>query len=164
MDNCYHIYQEKVKKKYKEDVTLDYFDALCFHSPYCKLVQKSFARLAFVDFLKTPKDEASKKYPDLVKYHNVKLEDTYTNKDIEKAFVNLTKAKFAEKTQSSLFLANQVGNMYTPSVYSGLASLLINKPIKELAGTKVGVFSYGSGLCSSMYSITIAKQTEEGSI
>lgn len=113
--------------------------------------------------MKTPKDEASKKYPDLVKYHNVKLEDTYTNKDIEKAFVNLTKAKFAEKTQSSLFLANQVGNMYTPSVYSGLASLLINKPIKELAGTKVGVFSYGSGLCSSMYSITIAKQTEEGS-
>ncbi|XP_076234606.1 hydroxymethylglutaryl-CoA synthase [Calliopsis andreniformis] len=163
LDNCYQTYQEKVKKKYKENVTLEYFDAMLFHSPYCKLVQKSFARLAFVDFLNTPKDEVSKKYPDLEKYHNVKLENSYTDKDIEKAFMTLSKVAFSQKTQPSLFLANQVGNMYTPSVYSGLASLLINRPIKELAGSKVGVFSYGSGLCSTMYSITIANQTEEGS-
>ena len=163
LDNCYQTYSEKVKKKYKENVTLDSFDAFLFHSPYCKLVQKSFARLAFMDFLNTPKDQVSKKYPELLKFHNVKREDTYTDKDIEKAFMSLSKAKFTQKTQPSLFISSQVGNMYTPSVYSGLASLLINKPINELAGTKVGVFSYGSGLCSTLYSLTVTKEIGEGS-
>ncbi|XP_054011563.1 hydroxymethylglutaryl-CoA synthase 1 [Hylaeus anthracinus] len=163
VDNCYQTYCEKVKKKYKKSVTIDSFDAFLFHCPFCKLVQKSFGRLAFNDFLNTPKDKVSEKYPELVKFHNLKLEDTYSDKDIEKAFVSLSKANFTQKTEPSLFLANQVGNMYTPSVYSGLASLLINRPIKELAGAKVGVFSYGSGFCSTMYSITITKEAEEGS-
>ncbi|XP_043254693.1 hydroxymethylglutaryl-CoA synthase 1 [Colletes gigas] len=163
LDNCYQTYCEKVKKKYKKGVTIDSFDAFLFHCPYCKLVQKSFARLVFNDFLNIPKDKVSEKYPELVKYHNVKLEDTYSDKDIEKAFMNLSKTNFTQKTQPSLFLANQVGNMYTPSVYSGLASLLVNRSIKELAGAKVGVFSYGSGLCSTMYSITITNEAEEGS-
>lgn len=50
--------------------------------------------------------------------------------------------------------------MYTPSVYGGLVSLLINSDVTELAGKKVGVFSYGSGLASSMYSIAITSDTQ----
>lgn len=34
--------------------SLDDFDFLVFHSPYCKLVQKSVARLMLNDFLKHP--------------------------------------------------------------------------------------------------------------
>jgi len=77
--------------------------------------------------------------------------------------MQLSKADFERKTQPSLLLANQVGNMYTPSVYSGLVSLLLSKPISELAGNKIGVFSYGSGLCSSMYSLTVTRDTRDGS-
>ncbi|KAK2586161.1 hypothetical protein KPH14_001428 [Odynerus spinipes] len=164
LDSCYQLYCQKVKRKRPDEiVTLDSFDAVLFHSPYCKLVQKSFARLAFVDFLNTSKQEVSEKYKELEKFHDAKLEDTYFDRDIEKAFVTLSKPNFAQKTQPSLFLANQVGNMYTPSVYSGLVSLLISKPISELSGSKVGVFSYGSGLCSSMYSLTITKDASDGS-
>ncbi|XP_078035010.1 hydroxymethylglutaryl-CoA synthase [Augochlora pura] len=157
VDKCYQTYRDKVRNKYEDTVSLDSFDAVLFHSPYGKLVQKSFARLAFNDFLNMPKDKVAEQYPDLVKYHGMKLEDTYFNRDIEKAFTTLSKAAFNQKTQPTLLLSNQVGNMYTPSVYCGLASLLINRPINELAGSKVGLFSYGSGLCSTMYSITITK-------
>ncbi|KAF3430813.1 hypothetical protein E2986_10128 [Frieseomelitta varia] len=163
LDTCYQTYRKKVKNKYNCGVSLNSFDAFLFHSPYCKLVQKSFARLAFIDFLNTSKKEVSEKYPELAQFHDIKVEDTYFNKDIEKVFLNLSKPEFLQKTQPSLMIANQVGNMYTPSVYTGLASLLINKPIKELAGTKVGVFSYGSGLCSTMYSLTITKECNEKS-
>ncbi|XP_015181084.1 PREDICTED: hydroxymethylglutaryl-CoA synthase 1 [Polistes dominula] len=164
LDSCYQLYCKKVKsKKPDENVTLNNFDAMLFHSPYCKLVQKSFARLAFVDFLNTSKADVSEKYKELEQFHGVKLENTYFDKDIEKAFVTLSKSNFTDKTEPSLFLANQVGNMYTASVYSGLVSLLISKPINELAGNKVAVFSYGSGLCSSMYSLTITKDIQNES-
>ena len=36
--------------------TLEDADAFCFHTPYCKLVQKSVARLMFNDFLTNPDD------------------------------------------------------------------------------------------------------------
>lgn len=164
LDSCYQLYCQKAKSgNPEEDVTLNSFDAFLFHSPYCKLVQKSFARLAFVDFLNVSKKEVSEQYKELEKFHGAKLEDTYFDKDIEKAFVSLSKSNFMQKTQPSLFLANQIGNMYTASVYSGLVSLLISKPIEELAGNKVAVFSYGSGLCSSMYSLTITKDVSEES-
>lgn len=164
LDNCYQKYCEKANRVNSDKaVSLANFDTILFHSPYCKLVQKSFARLAFIDFLNLPKDQISKSYPELEKFHDAKLENTYFDKDIEKAFVSSSKSDFARKTQPSLLIANQVGNMYTPSVYSGLVSLLVSKPIEELAGSKVCVFSYGSGLASSMYSLTITKDITEGS-
>ncbi|XP_076392143.1 hydroxymethylglutaryl-CoA synthase [Megachile rotundata] len=163
LDNCYQTYCKKAKNKYNESVTLNNFDSFLFHSPYCKLVQKSYARLAFNDFLNASKEEVLKKYPELGKFHDIKLEDSYFDRDIEKAFMNLSKADFNKKTQPSLLISSQVGNMYTPSVYSGLASLLINKPVEELAGSKIGIFSYGSGFCSTMYSLTITKDTKDGS-
>jgi len=165
LDNCYQLYREKVKRKSPGEslVTLTNFDAMLFHSPYCKLVRKSFARLAFIDFLNTPENQIPDSHKDAMKFHAAKLEDTYFNQDIEKTFLRLSKADFERKTQPSLLIANQVGNMYTPSVYSGLVSLLISKPISELAGNKIGIFSYGSGLCSSLYSLTIVRDTREDS-
>ena len=57
-------------------------------------------------------------------FRDVKLEDSYFNRDVEKAFMSAAKDLYAKKTQPSLLISNQVGNMYTPSVYGGLASLL----------------------------------------
>ncbi|XP_012272077.1 hydroxymethylglutaryl-CoA synthase 1 [Orussus abietinus] len=163
LDDCYQKYCEKVKRNEDKTVSLDTFDAVLFHSPYCKLVQKSFARLAFIDFLNEPNERLFEKFPGLEKFHGEKLEKTYFDRDIEKAFMASSNAKFLQKTQPSLFIANQVGNMYTPSVYSGLVSLLIKKSLNELAGSKVGIFSYGSGLASSMYSLTITKDVSNNS-
>ena len=55
---------------------------------------------------------------------DVKLVDTYFNRDVEKAFMASSKAVFEQKTKPTLLISNQVGNMYAPSVYAGLASFI----------------------------------------
>lgn len=52
-------------------------------------------------------------------------------------------------------LSFQVGNMYTPSVYAALVSYLISKPAAELVNQRIALFSYGSGLAATMFSLTI---------
>lgn len=54
----------------------------------------------------------------------MKLEDTYTSKEVEKAFQAASQEIFNQKTKPSLLLASRNGNMYTPSMYGCLASLL----------------------------------------
>lgn len=165
LDNCYRLYRQKYQKQnpQAEIIGLNQFDALVFHTPYCKLVQKSLARISLNDFLLTTDPEKRKElYPAFhEKYESINLENTYFDRDVEKIFMDYSKDTFNNKTKPSLFLANQVGNMYTPSVYSGLVSFLINADgdANKLLGKHVGVFSYGSGLASTMYSITISSDT-----
>lgn len=149
LDQCYKLYLSKCNNNFD----LNQFDSFIFHTPYCKLVQKSLARLYLNDFKNSNKKEQN--YPGLEKYKDVILEDTYFDREIEKTFMERSKSIFEEKTKPSLLLASRVGNMYTPSVYSGLASYLVSLPLENLPGKKIGVFSYGSGLASSMYSIKV---------
>jgi hydroxymethylglutaryl-CoA synthase len=55
----------------------------------------------------------------------VELENTYSDRDIEKTFMDYSRSIFEEKTKPSLLLSKHVGNMYTASLYGGLVSLLI---------------------------------------
>lgn len=57
-------------------------------------------------------------------FRDIKLEDTYFDRDVEKAFMKASSEIFSQKTKASLLVSNQNGNMYTPSVYGCLASLL----------------------------------------
>lgn len=160
LDRCYQTYCEKVEKQYQKPVSLEDFDAVLFHSPYCKLVQKSLARLALNDFIRSPDTQLSEK---LQGFEEIQLENSYFNKEIEKTFLDISKDAFNSKTKPSLLIASEIGNMYTPSLYGGLVSLLISKNIQELAGSKIVLFSYGSGLASSMFSITVSKDCNEDS-
>ena len=45
IDKCYEDY--KVKKK--EDISMGKFDFLCFHTPFGKMVYKSFLRIIYND-------------------------------------------------------------------------------------------------------------------
>ena len=60
------------------------------------------------------------------------------------------------KTAPSLLVANQVGNMYTPSLYGGLASFIQSHSHSSILGRRVILFSYGSGCAASMFSMTFA--------
>lgn len=149
LDQCYKLYLSKCP----DNFNLNKFDSFIFHTPYCKLVQKSLARLYLNDFINSKsKDED---YPCLEQYKDINLKNTYFDREVEKLFMERSKNIFEKMTKPSLLLASRVGNMYTPSVYSGLASYLVSLPLENLAGKKIGVFSYGSGLASSMYSIKI---------
>lgn len=164
LDKCYQRYCAKAEKNLGvSQMTLDHLDAILFHSPFCKLVRKSLARLVLNDFLRLPLDTALSKYPPLAKFAGVKLEETYTDRDVEKASIDSSEEIFAKKTAKSLRISNQNGNMYTPSLYGGLISHLTSHSASELAGTRIALFSYGSGLSSSMFSIKVADDAKPGS-
>lgn len=158
LDNCYQLYCKKSSKLNCNAPNIGNFDAILFHSPYCKLVQKSLARLLLNDIVRLPQEKVSLHYPEFEGL-KISLENTYFDRDLEKKCMNASKEIFEQKTKPSLLLANKVGNMYTASIFGGLVSLLVSKDAKSLAGNKVALFSYGSGLASSMYSITISKDS-----
>ncbi|XP_037046869.1 hydroxymethylglutaryl-CoA synthase 1 [Bradysia coprophila] len=163
LDNCYQLYCKKYSKlnPCAEKVGLEQFDAVLFHSPFCKLVQKSLARIGVNDYFMANQIKRQEQFPGFEKFNNIQLEDTYFDRDVEKAFMTQYNSVFEQKTKPSLLLANQVGNMYTPSVYSGLVSWLINNDISNLVGKSVALFSYGSGFASSMYSISTTNDVEK---
>ncbi|XP_063540171.1 hydroxymethylglutaryl-CoA synthase 1 [Cydia strobilella] len=163
LDNCYNLFCKKMRRTEPDFKGLLSLDGMLFHSPYCKLVQKSLARVCFNDFLNTPEEDREKQFPGLSEFSNRKLEDTYFDRDLEKAFMTYSQQLFDEKTKPSLYIARNVGNMYTPSLYGGLVSYLISKSPEELIGKKFALFSYGSGLASTMFSINICNDMSAGS-
>ena len=96
--------------------------AILFHTPYCKLVQKSVGRLALHDFVSADPAERGARYPGLEKFADTRLETSYFDREVEKAFMGHSAKIFETKTKPSLHLATNVGNMFTPSVYGGLVS------------------------------------------
>lgn len=92
---------------------------------------------------------------------DVTHEKSINDKQIEKEFVSLTMKRFAQRVQPSLEVASMCGNIYCGSVYGSIVSLLSNVSTSDLHGKRVGVFSYGSGLASSMFSLQVKGDTTQ---
>ncbi|CDK30007.1 unnamed protein product [Kuraishia capsulata CBS 1993] len=158
LDFCYKAYSNKVAKRGTSDrslsadaVGITHFDYNVFHVPTCKLVVKSYARLLYNDFRADPS-----KYPEVdAKLASLDYEASLVDKTIEKTFVTLAKKLTAERVSPSLEVATNTGNMYTASVYASLASLLCYVGSDALQGKRVGLFSYGSGLAASLFSLKV---------
>ena len=69
-------------------------------------------------------------------------------------------ASFTEQVAPSLALCAQVGNIYTGSLYLGIAGLL-HAQAPALIGQRVGLFSYGSGCTSEFFSAVVARSAAE---
>lgn len=159
LDMCYQRYSRKAEMEgFKEGSSLiDMADGVLFHSPYCKLVQKSFARLMANDFLNDKNPDFQGRYAGLEDFRDIRLDQCYFDREVEKAFMAASKPLFEKKTRQSTLLSNQVGNMYTPSLYGGLVSHLVSQTMEQLAGQRIVLFSYGSGLAASMFSLRITE-------
>ncbi|KAH6647691.1 putative hydroxymethylglutaryl-CoA synthase [Truncatella angustata] len=138
---------------------LDRFDYLAFHSPTCKVVQKSYARLLYHDYLADPENAAFAEVPAEVR--DMPYEKSLTDKVVEKTFMGLTKKRYAERVLPSLQVATNVGNMYCASVWGGLSSLVSFVDSANLQGKRIGLFSYGSGLAASFLSLRVNGSTEQ---
>lgn len=138
---------------------LDRFDYLTFHSPTCKLVQKSYARLLYHDFLADPDSSAFAEVPKEVR--DMDYKKSLTDKVVEKSFMALTKKRFQERVNPACQVATNVGNMYCGSVWGGLASLISYIDDASLQGKRLGLFSYGSGLAASFASFKVVGSTEK---
>uniref|UniRef100_A0A8C5XBS8 Hydroxymethylglutaryl-CoA synthase n=1 Tax=Microcebus murinus TaxID=30608 RepID=A0A8C5XBS8_MICMU len=168
LDRCYASYCHKIQNQRKraginQAFTLDDFQFMIFHTPFCTMVQKSLARLMLNDFLSSSSNTQSSLYKELEAFRGLKLEDTYTNKALEKALVKASLDMFNKKTKASLYLATRNGNTYTSSLYGCLASLLSRHSAQDLAGSRIGAFSYGSGLAASLFSFRVSQDASPGS-
>ncbi|KAL4820871.1 hydroxymethylglutaryl-coenzyme A synthase C terminal-domain-containing protein [Aspergillus spinulosporus] len=166
VDACYKAYgvREKTLKEKTQNGTngvthdesktpLDRFDYVLFHAPTCKLVQKSYARMLYNDYLANPTHPSfAEVAPEL---RDLDYETSLTDKNVEKTFMGLTKKRFAERVRPGLDVATLCGNMYTATVYAGLCSLLSNVTFDPSQPKRLGFFSYGSGLASSLFSAKI---------
>jgi hydroxymethylglutaryl-CoA synthase len=170
-DACYKAYNKREETLHKSSsngsngasetlqTPLDRFDYMAFHTPTCKQVQKSYARLLYNDSLTNPSNPLFAEVPEEVK--TVAAKDSLTDKTVEKTFMALTKKSFAQRVGPACRVPNMCGNMYCASLYSGLAAILSFVNSEDLQGKRVGLFSYGSGLASSLFSLKIRGSTEE---
>ena len=69
-------------------------------------------------------------------------------------------ASFEALAGASLLLPSQIGNTYTAAMYFGLASLLAARKGEDLKGKRVGLFSYGSGMCGEFFSGVIQRDAQ----
>jgi len=99
---------------------------VCYHVPFCKMAKKAHVQLRRCDA-----EDAGATWDDA---H-------------ERAAV----ASFAGQVEPSLGLCAQIGNVYTGSLYLGLAGLL-DVEAGALSGRRIGMFSYGSGCTSEFFS------------
>ena len=171
VDECYKAYNSRENTLKSQmnghangvhpepETPLDRFDHMCFHAPTCKLVSKSYARLLYNDYLEDPENPIFSEVPAEIK--DISHEQSISDKTIEKTFVALAKKRFAARVQPSIEVPTMCGNMYCASVYGSLISLLCNIPSDEMQGKRVAIFSYGSGLASSMFSLKIKGSTQE---
>lgn len=125
LDKCYQQYADKAGSPGKP-FTMQDADFFIFHSPFTKLVAKSLARLKLVDFYRDPSPDTSAagRYTGLEGLAGRSLESTMGDREVEKLMLKSSVDDFKAKTDTSLLLGREVGNMYTASLYGGLASLL----------------------------------------
>lgn len=165
VDACYKAYNAReesmqhlglangVAPKVEGSTLLDRFDHVLFHSPTCKLVAKSYARLLYNDYLADPQNPVFETVPK--ELQSLAYEASLSDKTVEKTFMALSKKKFQTRVQPGVQVPTMCGNMYCASIYGSLCSLLSNVASEQLLGTRLGFFSYGSGLASSFFSVKV---------
>jgi hydroxymethylglutaryl-CoA synthase len=113
--------------------------------------------LLYNDYLVDPSNPIFASVPESIK--DIDYSSSLADKSVEKFFMELSKKRFQARVQPSIELPTMCGNMYCASVYSSLCSIITN--VDQLAGKRIGVFSYGSGLASSFFSIRVRGSVDE---
>jgi len=130
-----------------------------YHSPYGKQVQKGHARLLFDDYLSSPNSPEYANIP--AEFLDLSYKATLSEKAIEKTFINFAKEDYAERVVPSMRCAARCGNMYTASLYGGLASLLSTVEPQQIKGKRISMFGFGSGCASSFFTLRVKGDTSE---
>ncbi|KAL8141670.1 hypothetical protein V2J09_014702 [Rumex salicifolius] len=155
VDTCYKHYCSKYEKFEGKQFSVNDADYVVFHSPYNKLVQKSFSRLLFNDFLRNASSISEEAKEKLAPFATLSGDESYQSRDLEKASQQVAKPFYDTMIQPTTLIPKQVGNTYTASLYTALASVIHNKH-NTLVGNRIIMFSYGSGLTATMFSLRVS--------
>ena len=165
---CYQGLTKKFEKLKNTKFSLKDSCAVLFHSPYTRLVEKTFAKLVESDVRHklAPEnvDQLVRKTPEFAASNghvngNGDSLDSSSPKTVQQPSKELqaaSKELFDSLTSPSLWLAREIGNMYTPSLYACLVSFLASYQLNGHGNDRrLLLFSYGSGLASAMFSIQL---------
>lgn len=168
VDAAYSAFRKKHAKAKKTSggdgaisFSLDDVDYPVFHSPYGKMVQKAHARLVYNDFMANPTNPKYANVPEPEAILAQPYESSLTDKVLEKTFMKVAQKDFDSAVEASMKCARRCGNMYTASLYGGLASLLSSIEPAELKGKRISMFAFGSGLASSFFTIKVKGDTTQ---
>jgi hydroxymethylglutaryl-CoA synthase len=145
--HSYPSFLEKQRRALGKHHFPDYY---LFHCPYGKLIQKVFSKKYSIDcqirgeILPLPENVSSPE-----------LKDARVQKEIESFLIEVCRCDFERQTAPSLAASKVLGNIYCGSLYASLLSLLSHYK-DALVGSRLGLFSYGSGLASTFFSIYVA--------
>ncbi|KAI8155065.1 Hydroxymethylglutaryl-CoA synthase [Colletotrichum sp. SAR 10_70] len=169
LDGCYNRLRERVEEanvkanghgpKTDTRSLLDIFDYMAFHTPNCKLVSKSYGRLLYNDYKQDGDEDTWGKVP--AELRELSYEDSLKSKELEKLFVTLSKDRFKSRVEPCIAAPTQCGNMYTGSLYCSLISLISNIDLKDSVGKTIGMFSYGSGIASTLFALKVTGDLTE---
>ncbi len=123
-----------------EAPTSEQLARVLYHVPFCKMAKKAHAAVRLAELEERaggPLDEAALA-----------------------AEAPVAAARFASQVAPSLDLCSRIGNAYTASLYLSLTGLL-HAQGAELAGQRIGLFSYGSGCASEFFSGVVGKRAAE---
>jgi hydroxymethylglutaryl-CoA synthase len=109
---------------------------ICYHVPFCKMAKKAHLQIRRCD-----------------------LDDAGARVDAADDEASGL-ASYREQVEPSLGLCAKVGNIYTGSLYLGLAGLL-HAQAASLVGRRIGLFSYGSGCTSEFFSGVVGPRAVE---
>ena len=157
LDSCYDRFSTRFRNLTGEEFSLNQSRYCLFHSPFTKMVRKSFQRMYYLDFLAALKQGRGTDFPHLNTDAIIKLttEQSYTDASLGKALATATEKLYDEKVTPSLLLPKELGNSYTASLYTGLLSLIANTTDAELQDQRLLMFSYGSGLAATQFSLKV---------
>jgi hydroxymethylglutaryl-CoA synthase len=182
LDDVYVRLADQLSNDDKRDLfTVESCDYYCFHAPYNKLVQKSFARLYLLDAVRRSRRKMQQaklhenllgngnnhgngnshgnddQDPVLQEWVNKPLEETYSDKSLDDVLKKLSTKTFGSKLVDANTASKLVGNTYTASIFFGLASLIDRVGSKDelTPGKNIVMFSYGSGALATMYRIQV---------
>jgi len=150
VDKCYQLYADKFERlEGKKFDMVNGAQRYLFHQPYAKLVQKSFGRVMYNDVTRGVLENE-----EISKFRNVEPEASYTDRALDKACVGASSDLYKSIVYPYTMASRNIGNSYAGSLYFGLLSLIADETAEKL-GDRVLMFSYGSGLAASMFSLII---------
>lgn len=140
----------------------DHLDRIIFHIPYPRMAEYAAASLFRREWRSLPRwrevEEDIGTEPEAEELGGE--EGARADADYKRRFSK--SAKFLEayerKVKPSTLISSVVGNIYTGSIYLGLASLLEQDLLSP--GTRIGLGSYGSGCSAAFFSGTVEDGVE----
>lgn len=127
-----------------------------FHSPFNKMVRKALARLLWHDFEHGHHQRHERFYEAVRKWHGDARMRRGCNKEAMAAFVSLSESLYEEKCAPGAWVARETGNMYTASLYANLCALIAHQG-DGLVGKRILMYSFGSGLAATMFSMRVVR-------